>query len=116
MPTGLGSDFPSTIIPEPSTFWYLSTWGNTKYPGDPDAQTLNGDQAITVEQAVTAYTLGSAQAMGYDWPDKVGSIESGKFADFVVLDRDIFDIPTDTIHETTVEMTVFGGEVVYETD
>ena len=106
----------SSIIPEPNTFWYLSTWVNRKLPGDPDAQTLNGDQAITVEQAVTAYTLGSAQTMGYDWPDKVGSIEVGKFADFVVLDRNIFEIPTDTLHETTVDLTVVGGEVVYESD
>jgi predicted amidohydrolase YtcJ len=42
-----------------------------------------------------------------------GSIEVGKLADFTVFDRDIMKIPEDEILETSVEMTIVGGEVKY---
>ena len=46
--------------------------------------------------------------------DKVGSIEVGKLADFVVLDRNIFDIAPNTINQTKIFMTVFDGEIIYQ--
>ena len=113
-PTGLGSDWPSSIIPEPNSFWYLQTWITRKLPGATDAKTHNVDQAINLEQAIEAYTLGTAKCMGFDWPAKVGSIESGKLADFIVLDRNLFDIPVETIKDTLVDQTVVGGKVVFD--
>ena len=115
-PTGLGSDWPSSIIPEPNSFWYLQTWITRKLPGTTDAKTLNGGQAISLEQALEAYTLGTAKCMGFDWPDKVGSIETGKLADFIVLDRNLFEIPVDTIKDTLVDRTIVGGKVVFDRD
>lgn len=47
-------------------------------------------------------------------PGKIGSIETGKLADFVVLDRDILDCPVDEIRRTRVISTVLGGAVVHE--
>ena len=47
-------------------------------PDDPDAGTLNADQAITIEQAVRAYTLGAAHTLEFDWPEKIGSLKEGK--------------------------------------
>ena len=46
--------------------------------------------------------------------NKVGSIEVGKLADFVVLDRNIFDIAPNTINQTKIFMTVFDGEIIYQ--
>ncbi len=43
-----------------------------------------------------------------------GSIETGKFADFVVLSDDILTIDPEIIKDAKVEMTVFNGEIVYE--
>jgi predicted amidohydrolase YtcJ len=84
-------------------------------------RTLNGKhpegwfpgQRITVAEAVEAYTLGSAYG-GHQENDR-GSIRAGKFADMVVLSRDIFDPKEkDKIADTKVDMTVVGGKVVYE--
>jgi predicted amidohydrolase YtcJ len=70
-------------------------------------------QKITVAEAVEAYTLGSAYAAGQE--KERGSIEVGKFADLVVLSRDILaKAESDHIAETKVETTIVGGKVVFE--
>lgn len=46
--------------------------------------------------------------------DRLGSIEPGKLADFVVLDRDILTCPVDDIRDAMVLTTVMGGEIVSE--
>ena len=51
---------------------------------------------------------------GFDWPDKLGSIEAGKLADFIVIDRNIFEVPIEQVHETEVDLTVVGGKVVFD--
>jgi predicted amidohydrolase YtcJ len=43
----------------------------------------------------------------------LGSIETGKLADFIVIDRNIFEIPVEELKETRVDLTVVGGEVVF---
>ncbi len=83
-------------------------------------QTLDGknptgwipEQKITVQQAVHAYTMGSAFAEHQE--SIKGSIEPGKLADLVVLSDDIFVIPPDAIQKTKVEMTIFEGKVIYQ--
>jgi hypothetical protein len=71
-------------------------------------------QKITVEEAVRAYTNGSAYA---EWMEKEkGSLEAGKLADFVVLSRDIFAVAPETIEQTRVVMTVVGGQVLHEAE
>jgi predicted amidohydrolase YtcJ len=69
-------------------------------------------EAITLEQAVIANTAGPARLLRLY--DKIGTIEVGKRADFVVLDRNIFDGPPHQIHEAKVEMTFMNGTVRYE--
>ena len=46
--------------------------------------------------------------------DRIGSIETVKYADFVILDRNLLEIPLDDISETEVLRTVFNGRVVHE--
>jgi predicted amidohydrolase YtcJ len=71
------------------------------------------EQRITVAEAVTAYTLGSAFA-GFQEKEK-GSLVPGKLADFVVLSRDIFDAKErDHITDARVVLTVVGGKEVYQ--
>lgn len=48
------------------------------------------------------------------WEKETGSIEVGKSADMVVLDRNIYEIPAETIHDTLPLITVFRGEEVYK--
>ena len=44
----------------------------------------------------------------------LGSIEQGKHANFIVLDRNLLEIPVDDVDETDVLKTIFDGRVVYE--
>jgi hypothetical protein len=69
------------------------------------------EQRITVEEAVRAYTANGAYA---EFADKEkGSLEVGKFADIVVLSKNIFSMSPNTIPETRVLYTVVGGKVVF---
>lgn len=69
-------------------------------------------EKISVAEAVKAFTLGSAFA---SFDEKIkGSIEPGKLADMVVLSEDIFSIDPATIDKVKVNMTIFGGRVVFE--
>lgn len=70
------------------------------------------EQKITVEEAVRAYTYGSAYA---EFADGVkGAITPGKLADLVILSRDIFKIDPVEIEKVKVVMTIVDGRVVYE--
>ena len=70
------------------------------------------EQRLTIEQAIAAYTTGSAFA---EFAEKQkGTLQPGMLADFVVLDRDITSVPPLKILEAKVLRTVVGGKTVYE--
>ncbi len=69
-------------------------------------------QKITVGEALRAYTTGAAFA-GFDEREK-GTLEVGKLADFVMIDRDLTTIPPESLRDARVMLTVVGGRVVYE--
>ncbi len=76
------------------------------------------DECISIEQAITGYTKAGPEAAG--WQSVIGTIEPGKRADLVVLDRDLLTvaangISADEIAGAQVEMTIFDGEIVYRT-
>ena len=68
--------------------------------------------AMTVEEALRAYTVEGAYAAGMQ--DCLGSVTEGKYADFTVLDKDLFDTEPQKIKETGVLMTVVGGQIKYK--
>jgi predicted amidohydrolase YtcJ len=70
------------------------------------------EERVTVEEALRAYTSGSAYA-AFEENEK-GTISAGKLADLVVLSDDLFSIPPQRIKDVSVKMTVAGGRVVYE--
>lgn len=70
------------------------------------------EQKITVEEAIRAYTLGSAYASFEE--DLKGSVEPGKLADFTVLSQDILSIDPALIHDVKVDLTIVGGKIVYQ--
>ena len=67
-------------------------------------------QKITVEEALRAYTTGGAYA-SFDEARK-GTLATGKLADLVLIDRNLFEIPPEQIREAKVLVTVVGGKVV----
>ncbi|MFQ6052944.1 MAG: amidohydrolase family protein, partial [Candidatus Bathyarchaeia archaeon] len=69
------------------------------------------EQAISVMDAIRVYTINGAYLEGTE--ELKGSLEPGKLADMVVLDRDILTVDPGEIIGTKVLMTIVGGEVVY---
>lgn len=70
------------------------------------------DQKLTMFETLKAYTWGSAYALHME--DKIGTLEENKYADIIILDRNLFSIPEEAILETKVLMTIMNGSVVYE--
>jgi predicted amidohydrolase YtcJ len=70
------------------------------------------EQRITVEEALRAYTAGAAYA-GFD-ERRLGTLQPGRLADFVIIDRDLRRIPPETIRDARILMTVVDGRPVYE--
>ncbi len=69
------------------------------------------EEAVDLPTAIEAFTRGSAFVNHLD--DVTGSIESGKLADLVVLDRDLFAHPVTEVYAAKVELTLIEGERVY---
>jgi predicted amidohydrolase YtcJ len=80
-----------------------------------DGKNSNGwfpEQKLTLEEAIQAYTMGSAYAEFQD--QEKGSITPGKLADMVILTDDIFHMDPINIRNTTVWRTIVGGKIVWE--
>jgi predicted amidohydrolase YtcJ len=110
----LGSDAP---VADPNPFLGIHSAVYRQRTERMPAPAWHAEQSISVAEAVYGYTMGAARAAG--WEKAIGSLEVGKYADLVLLDRDLFAIEatgrrTTEIAETQVRMTIFGGEVVFE--
>jgi predicted amidohydrolase YtcJ len=99
IPLALGSDSGGAINP------YLDIMLASTCPDRPS-------EAITREQAVVAYTLGSAYAEIAE--REKGSLVPGKLADLAVLSQDIFSVPAAELPKTESVLTMVGGKIVYD--
>ncbi|HEX9964985.1 MAG TPA: amidohydrolase [Allosphingosinicella sp.] len=108
-PLAFGSDFP---VESPNPFPGLAAAISRQ---DPSGQPPGGwtpEQRVTLEQALAAFTRGAAHA-GFA-EDRIGSLEKGRWADFILVDRDIFDVPTPRqLRETKVVETWIAGKKVW---
>jgi len=90
---------------------FLGMWITlTRQPRWTD-EPLRPEQRISREQAIRLYTINNAYLM-FEEKEK-GSLEPGKLADLIVLDRDILTCPVDTVRSIQVEQTYLGGKLVY---
>jgi predicted amidohydrolase YtcJ len=104
-----GSDFPvEDINPLYGFYAAVARKDKQQYPEGG----FNPENAITREQALRAMTIWAAYA-AFEEGEK-GSLEKGKMADFVVLDRDIMTEPDSVLFGISTRMTVVGGEVVFK--
>ncbi len=104
-----GSDWPVSESPNP-----LEGLQGLVTRADPLGRapgTLWPEQAITAAEALEVFTINAARAMGLG--DETGSLEPGKSADVVILDRDVIAGPADTIIDARVLQTWFAGRCVY---
>ncbi len=106
-----GSDWPS-VAPDPSPWPGIEAMITRRDPYTNTGEQFWAEQAIELSQALQIYTRNGAVAMKKEAHS--GSIEVGKYADFIVLDRNIFDIPITEVSEVKVLFTVFEGRVVFE--
>jgi predicted amidohydrolase YtcJ len=68
-------------------------------------------EKLTLAEALRFYTYGSAYIMGRE--DELGSLTSGKFADIVILDRNLFTVSEKEIFDGKVDITIMDGKVIY---
>ena len=80
-------------------------------PNGLGAEPLLPEEAIDLATAIKAATLGAAYGNFLD--QETGSIEVGKLADLIVIDKNLFDIPARDISEASVMLTLFEGESVF---
>jgi hypothetical protein len=101
-----GSDW-SVSTPDP--LLEIETAVTRISPDDRTMPVFYPDERIGLHEALAAFTIGSAYANHLE--DRTGSIEPGKLADLVVLDRDPFE--AEPIGETRVDLTMIEGKIVY---
>jgi predicted amidohydrolase YtcJ len=104
-----GSDW--AVIPAPDPWIGIETAITRQNPGG-SARTFGAGQAITLEQAIRMFTINAATRLGLD--KDLGTIEAGKRADFIVIDKNPFRIPATDIHTIKVQKTYIDGEVVFD--
>ena len=81
-------------------------------PFSNDGPILNAAERVSLETMLEAYTINGAYTMKLD--DKQGSIEVGKRADLVVLNKNLFDLDPYEISDAYVTMTIFDGQTIYQ--
>jgi predicted amidohydrolase YtcJ len=104
----LGSDWP--VVPSMSPWLAIETLVTREAPGG-GGETLAPGQKVSVAEALRLMTANAARQIGLG--DRVGTIEAGRQADLVVIDRDIFAIDPHQIHATRVLRTIIAGKEAY---
>ncbi len=104
----LGSDWP--VVPSMSPWLAIETLVTREAPGG-GTETLAPGQKVSVTEALRLMTANAARQLGMG--DRVGTIETGRQADLVVIDRDIFAIDPHQIHATRVLRTIIAGKEAY---
>jgi predicted amidohydrolase YtcJ len=107
VPLALGSDSPTTpwYTPQVTLFGAVSRITMS-------GQVYEPDQALTVQEALRAHTLGSAYAAHEE--EIKGSVEAGKLADLAVWSEDPYTAPLQRLWQIPVDLTLVGGKVVYQ--
>ena len=109
-----GSDWPVDALHE----WFALQVGVTR-TNSPQADAkyagrLSEDAGLSRAQVLRAATMNSSYELHQDLA--TGSLETGKLADLIVLDRNVLKIPAEEIAQVKVLQTVVGGRVVYESE
>lgn len=110
--TGNGSD--TSVAPLAPRFGLWSACVRRPLKGIYGENPFGTDEAVTVREALRSYTIEASKCLR--WEDKIGSIEVGKCADFVVWSDDMYSTPVEDLNHLRVLMTVIGGEILYRAE
>ena len=105
-----GSDWPS-VVPDPNPWPGLEALVTRRDPYTDSGPPLWPEQAIDLPAAVRIFTRNGARAARLD--PGAGVLAPGMAADFIVLDRNIFEVPIADVSRTKVLATVVGGRDVH---
>jgi predicted amidohydrolase YtcJ len=112
-----GSDFPASGagVLGMSPILQMEMGITRQEPGEPDAPVQpSKSERLDMAAMIRGYTLDAAYQLHME--DVIGSLEVGKKADIVVLDKNLFEVPIYEIHKVRVTGTFVGGEQVYVAD
>jgi len=104
----LGSDAP---VAKENPWFGIHAAVNRRKPSGYPENGWHPEQNLSVKESIEGYTLAAAKSIGQE--KKQGSLDVGKLADVIVVDRDIFNVDPMTLADTQVLLTIFNGEVVY---
>lgn len=107
-----GSDWPVDALDEWYALQVAVTREASRDPAPAHRGRLGVDPGLDRAQALRAFTAAAAYELHVD--EVVGSLEAGKFADFIVVDQNLLEVPAGRLRETRVLRTVVGGRTVYE--
>lgn len=106
-----GSDIPGTNPDEIAPLYQMQIILTGKIPGK-EIISLPPDWRIpTRENLIFGYTAAGAYQMGKE--DEIGTITSGKKADFIILDQNIMTVPAENLNKTKILMTMMNGNITY---
>lgn len=105
----LGSDFPVELA---NPFFGIHAAVTRQDRNNQPVQGWYAHEAMTIEQAFRGFTLDAAYAAHME--DTLGTLTPGKWADFILVDQDIFTVPASALWKTTVLQTWLAGEKVYD--
>ena len=109
IPLPLGSDFPVELA---NPFYGLHAAVTRQDRNNQPVAGWYPEQALTIEQAFKGFTLDAAYAAHME--DALGTLTPGKWADFILVDQDIFEVPAQDIWKTKVIQTWVAGEKVFD--
>jgi len=106
----VGSDWPTGVM-DANPLRELQVLVTRRNPYERNNDAPLGD-TIGLEDAIRVMTLGGAYSMRKE--NEIGSLEKGKAADMVVLDRNLFEVDPSSIVDTKVVYTIFAGKIVHD--
>ena len=106
-----GSDWPS-VSPTMNPWIGIEAMVTRRDPYEQREDSLWPEQAISLAATIEIFTIGGANALGL--AEQTGSVEVGKSADLIVLEKNLFNISPQEISDVKVNLTFFDGELVYE--
>ena len=107
----VGSDW--SVVPSVSPWIGLETLVTRKaINGERPGESYGPAEAITVKEALQLFTINGAKQMGHG--DRLGTLEVGKIADFIVIDRNPLEVPVTDIHKTLVQQVYINGKKVFD--
>jgi len=104
----LGSDCP---VVDNNPFFAIHRGVTRLHDDDLPLGGWNPKEKLTVAELIKGYTFGSAYGVSRE--EELGTLEEGKLADIVIIDRNLFEVSPESIREAKVDMTIMDGKIIY---